>query len=61
MYLSLRAYSPRAAVLVNGYIEGMTEFVSENINTGKNIAELSFAITVHHYHSWLSLSQTQSV
>lgn len=61
MNLSPRAYSPRAAVFVSGYSEGMTEFVGKNINTGKNITELSFGITVHHYDSWLRLSQTQSV
>lgn len=61
MNLTPRAYSPTAAVFVNGYSEGMTEFVGENINTRKNIAELSFTITAYHYHSWLRLSQAQSI
>lgn len=41
--------------------EGITEFVSENTNTGKSIAELLFAITACHQHSWLMQSQDQFI
>lgn len=45
MNLTLRAYSSSAAVFVNGCKEGVTEFVGENINPGKNVVELSLIIT----------------
>jgi len=60
MSLTPRIYSSRAAVFVNGYNEGMTEFVGENINPGKNIVELSFTVVAYHYHMQLRLSQAQS-
>lgn len=42
--VTLRAYSSRAAVFVNGYREGVTEFGGENVNPGKNIVELWLTI-----------------
>lgn len=57
MKLTPRVYSPRAAVFVNGYNKSMTEFVGENINTGKNIPDLSFIFTTYRHHSWVNLSK----
>lgn len=41
--------------------EGVTEFVSENTNIGKSIAEFLFAITAYHQNSWLRQSQDQFI
>lgn len=59
--LTPRVYLPRGAVFIHVHSKGMMEFVGENTNTGKNIAELPFTITDYHYQICLSLSQTQSI